>query len=170
MRKSMILVASLLGATTLAFADAARELQVSEIRDAVKTVDAQIGQCYLGAVGDRAGAGRLDITLAIHRKGLVDHVDVKAPNLPAKVVAKIDLCVRETVAKLEFPARKVGVTATIPYFWQKTAAANAGPYESCWDAKGCKTNGDVTKPEAVAQPPAKKKPTAQTQARRAPRG
>ena len=35
--------------------------------------------------------------------------------------------------------RKTFTTATIPYFFQRTAAPNAGPQLSCWDPKGCRT-------------------------------
>jgi hypothetical protein len=28
----------------------------------------------------------------------------------------------------------------VPFFYQHTAAPNAGPQLSCWDPKGCKTS------------------------------
>ena len=99
-------------------------------------VDAAIGACYLGVVGERAGVGRLEVVLSIHRKGLVDHIDVRAPGLTSKLVARIDGCVREALAGVKFPARRVGTTAVVPYFWQKTAGA--APIESCWNADGCR--------------------------------
>ena len=41
------------------------------------------------------------------------------------------------VSELTFPARRSPTTAVIPYFYQHTAAPNAGPQLSCWDPKGC---------------------------------
>jgi hypothetical protein len=160
-----LLVASIL-TSSVAMADAvpaARDLGPGEVREHLKGVDAAIGQCYLGAVGERAGAGKLEVVLSIHRKGLVDHIDVRAPGLPAKLVAKIDGCVRAALTGITFPARRIGTTAVVPYFWQKTAAADAGPQESCWDAKGCK---DGEPQQHVAQ---SKKFVTNRQARRAPR-
>lgn len=134
-------VASIL-TSTLAVADsapAARDLGAGEVRQQLKgATDAAIGACYLDAVGTRAGAGKLELVLSIHRKGLVDHIDVRAPGLPAKTVTAIDGCIRTALAGIKFPARRIGTTAIVPYFWQKTAALDAGPQESCWDPSGCK--------------------------------
>jgi hypothetical protein len=163
MRPSSILVASIacLLTSSIAMADApARDLGPGEVREHLKGVDAAIGECYLGTVGERAGAGKLEVVLSIHRKGLVDHIDVRAPGLPAQLVSKIDGCVRAALTGISFPARRIGTTAVVPYFWQKTAAVDAGPQESCWDANGCKDG------EPVAQP---KKLITSHQARRAPR-
>jgi hypothetical protein len=168
MRTTPILLAVLL-TSSFAFADTTKaDLGPGEVREHLKGVDADIAQCYLGTIGDRAGAGRLDVVLSIHRKGIVDRVDIKAPGLPAKLVTKIDACVRTALTGLSFPTRRLGTTAVIPYFWQKTAAPDAGPQESCWDAKGCKTTDDAT--QQAAQPKAKANVTTTgRQARRAPR-
>jgi hypothetical protein len=45
--------------------------------------------------------------------------------------------VRHAVEAVTFPARRTYTTATVPYFFQRTAAPNAGPQESCWNERGC---------------------------------
>lgn len=138
MRTTPVLLA-LIAASSIAAADTAADLAPGEVKAELARVDADVARCYLGAIGDRAGAGRLDLVLTIHRKGIVDHVDVRAPGLPAKLVQKIELCVREALADVTFPARRIGTTAVVPYYWQKTAAPGAGPQASCWNPKGCKS-------------------------------
>ena len=117
----------------------ARDLEPSEVRDRMKVVDSAIGACYLDAVGERRGAGQLEIKLSIHRTGLLDRIDVATPNLPAPVAKKIETCVKDAVKDLAFPARRTETVAVVPYYWQRTAAKNAGPQYSCWDPKGCRT-------------------------------
>jgi len=117
-------------------AEQPRTLARYEIDDVVKTVSSDLSRCYLDVAGDLKGAGHLDIKLGIFRKGTVYSVEVATPGVPAKLAKKIDTCVRATVANLKFPARKADTTVVIPYFFQKTAA-NAGPYESCWNPRGC---------------------------------
>lgn len=163
MRTTPVLFAMLL-TSSIATAETATDLGPGEVRAHLRNVDAEIGQCYVAAVGAGVG-GRLDVVLTIHRKGIVDHVDVRAPGVAANVVKKIDACVRSLLADVVFPTRKVGTTAIVPYVWQKTAAIGAGPQESCWHAQGCKTSDDA------ASTAAKPKSTSITkrQARRAPR-
>ena len=165
MRKPILL--ALVLTSSLAAAETGKDLGPNEVRTATRpAIDAQIGQCFVGAVGDGVG-GNLEVTLTIHRKGIIDHIDVRAPGVAAKTVAKIDACVRAALDGFTFPARQVGTTAVLPYVWQKTLATGAGPQESCWDAKGCKTTDDTT---TTAQPVTKPKTKAvSTQARRARR-
>ena len=164
MRTTPVLLAVLL-TSSIVSADTGKDLGPGEVREHLKNVD--LAQCYVAAVGEGVG-GRLDVTLSIHRKGIVDHIDVRAPGVAAKTVKKIDACVRALVADVVFPTRKVGTTAVVPYVWQKTVAPGAGPQESCWDAKGCKTTDQV---EHHADKPApRSKSLTNRQARRAPRG
>ena len=117
-----------------------KDLRPDEIRERVKGMDDAIGHCYLDVVGEKQGNGKLDITLEIHRKGIVDKIMVSAPNVPANVVKKIDACVKTALAGIEFPSRRFGTVAVVPYFYQRTP--KAGPYESCWNPKGCPGQGD----------------------------
>jgi hypothetical protein len=157
MRTTPILAALLL-TSSLAAAETGKDLAPGEVRAHLKDADAAIAQCYVATVGEGVG-GRLDITLTIHRKGIVDHIDVRAPGVAAKLVMKIDTCVRTALEGVTFPSRKVGTTAVVPYVWQKTLAAGAGPQESCWDAKGCREHHAAKPVKAISS----------AQARRAPR-
>ena len=162
---AVLLVSSIASANTAA-ANTGKDLAPGEVRTHLATADAAIAQCFVQTVGEGVG-GRLDVTLTIHRKGIIDHVDVRAPGVAAKLVTKIDACVRNALEGVTFPTRKVGTTAVIPYVWQKTAAIGAGPQESCWNPKGCKTTDDAV----TATKPTKPAPlTLKRQARRAPRG
>jgi hypothetical protein len=118
--------------------DLPRDLAPSEVRDRMKAVDTEIAACYLDTVGERRGAGQLEIKLSIHRTGLLDRIDVATPNLPAALAKKIEGCVKSAVKDLAFPARRAETVAVVPYFWQRTAAKH-GPQYSCWDPKGCRT-------------------------------
>ena len=115
----------------------ARTLEASEVKDHVRPLDEQIGRCYLDAAGETRGAGHLEIKLSIHRTGTVEAVEVSTPKLPTRTAKQIDGCVKALVSELTFPARRSPTTAVIPYFYQRTAAPNAGPQLSCWDPKGC---------------------------------
>ena len=139
MRSSFAAVLLLVPA--FALADARRDLAPEEIRAQVKAFDGEVFQCYRDAVGDRAGAGRIDITLDIHRTGIVDRIVIATPGLPTKLAKRVDSCVRGAFGEMRFPVRRVGTVATIPYVYQRTAARGAGPAYSCWSAKGCKSNG-----------------------------
>ena len=116
-----------------------RDLEPGEVRDRMKVVDAEIEACYVGAVGERRGAGQLELKLSIHRSGLLDRIDVTTPNLPSPVAKQIDTCVKAAVKDLAFPARRAETVAVVPYYWQRTAAKHAGPQYSCWDPKGCRS-------------------------------
>ena len=128
----------LLKAVTTDIKLTARDLEPSEVRDRMKVVDADVAACYLDAVGERRGAGQLEIKLSIHRTGLLDRIDVSTPNLPAPTAKKIETCVKAAVKDLAFPARRAETVAVVPYYWQRTAAKH-GPQYSCWDPKGCRT-------------------------------
>jgi hypothetical protein len=157
-------ILAILFVSSIASANRGKDLAPGEVRTHLAAADAAIGQCFVQTVGEGVG-GRLEVTLTIHRKGIIDHVDVRAPGVGAKLVAKIDACVRGALEGVTFPTRKVGTTAVIPYVWQKTAAVGAGPQESCWNPKGCKTT------DGVAAKPTKPAPVTTTrQARHAPRG
>jgi hypothetical protein len=113
---------------------AEQALSQADIDAQVKPVSAEISKCYLDAA---AQGGQLKVQLAIHRRGTLDTVTVAAPGVPAKIARKIEACVRGVVEPLEFPARRTSTTAVLPFFFQRTAAPNAGPQQSCWSSRGC---------------------------------
>jgi hypothetical protein len=114
-----------------------RTLSLSEIDAQVKPVSDEISRCFLGATGGERG-GQLLVQLAIHRRGTLDAVTVSAPGVPAKLVHKIEACVRGVVEALEFPARRAPTTAVLPYQFQRTVARGAGPQPSCFSSRGCR--------------------------------
>ena len=114
-----------------------RTLTLAEVEAQVKPVSAEISRCYLdAAAGTRAG-GELRVQLDIHRRGKLDAVSVAAPGLPAKLLRKVELCVRGLVEPIEFPARRAPTTAVVPFYFQRTDAPNAGPQLTCWSPRGC---------------------------------
>lgn len=97
----------------------------------------QIERCYLDRTPEVRGAGQLQLVLTVTRHGSLEAIAIKTPGLAAKLAKQIDGCIRETIGTVAFPARRTFTTATIPYFFQRTLAPNAGPQLSCWDPKGC---------------------------------
>ena len=114
-----------------------RALSQADIDAQVKPLSAEINKCYVDAAAAVQGGGKLTVELAIHRRGQLDAVTVSTPGLPAKVARKIEACVRGLVEPLEFPARRTSTTAVLPFYFQRTAAPNAGPQPSCWNPRGC---------------------------------
>lgn len=117
-------------------AETPRTLEPGEVSDRLRVVEAELGACYLGTVGELRGAGRLELRLDIHRTGAIDAIDVATPGLPERLWKKIDTCVRAAIGDLAFPARRAPTVAVVPYFYQRTAATH-GPQLSCWNPKGC---------------------------------
>jgi hypothetical protein len=149
----MPILLAVLAVSSVAFAETSpsgsvapqpKDLRPDEIRERVKGLDDVIAQCYLGNVDAQLGNGKLDITLDIHRKGIVDKITIAAPGVPGKLVKKVDACVRTALTGVEFPARRYGTVAVVPYFYQRLP--KAGPYESCWNPKGCPSQRDTTAP------------------------
>jgi len=134
MRFALAVIAVL---TTAAAADP-RALTAVDVSTQLAPFDAQIQHCYLDRTAEIRGAGELQLVLTVTRHGSVESLAVKTPGLATKLAKQIDGCIRETISSVAFPARKTFTTATVPYFFQRTAAPNAGPQLSCWDPKGCK--------------------------------
>jgi outer membrane biosynthesis protein TonB len=112
-------------------------LSQTDIDARVRPVSAGISKCYVDATASARAGGELRVELAIHRRGKLDGVSVSAPGLPATVAHRIEACVRNLVAPLEFPARRTGTTAVLPFYFQRTDAPGAGPQLSCWSSRGC---------------------------------
>jgi len=112
-------------------------LSAGEITALVAPHAPEIERCYLDGIGASQRPGHLDLTFMIGRDGNVFSLKAAAAGVPAKVVAKIETCVRNAVDGIQFPARRSDTTAIVPYFFQKTNAPNAGPVMSCWNPRGC---------------------------------
>lgn len=126
--------------TTAAAADPKpRALSAADVSTQLAPYADQIEHCYLDRTTEIRGAGHLELVLTVTRHGSLESLAVKTPGLAVKLAKQVEGCIRETVASVAFPARKTFTTATVPFFFQRTDAPNAGPQLSCWDPKGCRT-------------------------------
>jgi hypothetical protein len=108
-------------------------LDADEISSVVAPYAQDIERCF-----DRTRrAGHLELTLVIGRAGDVVTLRAAAVGLSTEAARKIEACIGVTVAQARFPARRSDTTAVVPYYFQRTAAPNAGPQLSCWNARGC---------------------------------
>lgn len=114
-------------------------LSVSDVKTTLAPYEAKLQHCYLDHTADVYGAGKLSVELTVTRKGELKTLAIQTPGLTTKLGMKIGGCIADTLEGLSFPARRAQTTATVPYFFQRTAAAGAGPIESCWKAEGCPT-------------------------------
>lgn len=114
-----------------------RSLSAKDVQAKLEPMATQIESCYLERTTDIHGAGHLDLVLTVSRHGILENLAVKTPGIPTKLAKQIDGCIRETIGQVSFPARRVTTTATVPFFFQRTAAPNAGPQLSCWSPTGC---------------------------------
>ncbi len=129
-------IAALLATVAPAAADDT-SLSAKDVRTELAPVHDAIEHCYLDRTTDVRGAGQLELVLTISRHGILEQLDVKTPKLSTKTSKDIDACIRTAVGTITFPVRRTWTTATVPYFFQRTAAPDAGPQLSCWSASGC---------------------------------
>ena len=131
-----VVIPAVLLLPALASADE-RSLSAQDVEAKLKPMSAQIESCYVDRTSEVHGAGHLDLVLTVSRHGILENLAVKTPGLAPRLAKQIDGCIRETIAQVSFPAKRVTTTATVPYFFQRTAAPNAGPQLSCWSSTGC---------------------------------
>jgi hypothetical protein len=133
------LFALLVGASVPGFAEplAPPALSAQDVTAQLRPVADEIEHCYMDRTTDVRGAGHLELVLSVSRHGVVEHVDVNTPGLATKLAKDVAGCIRTAVTSVSFPARRVFTTATVPYFFQHTAAPGAGPQLSCWNPNGC---------------------------------
>ncbi len=136
MRLALAIIAALV--TSAAADPKPRALTPGDVTAQLAPFADRIEHCYLDRTTEIRGAGQLELVLTVTRHGSVEAIDVRTPGLAAKLAKQIDGCIRETIESVAFPARKTFTTAAVPYFFQRTAAPNAGPQLSCWDPKGCR--------------------------------
>lgn len=132
-------LAILLAATTAAADPKPHALSTADVTAQLAPLSDDIQRCYLDRAAEIKGAGKLDLVLTVTRKGVIESLAIKTPGLPVKLAKQIDGCIRPLVEPVAFPARRTFTTATIPFYFQHTAAPGAGPQLSCWDAAGCPT-------------------------------
>ena len=103
----------------------------------LRPVSPEIERCYLGRTTKVHSAGHLAVVLAIAKHGTLDRLSVKTPGIASRVGKQIESCIRETVMTL--PKQQMTTAATVPYFFQRTAALHAGPQFSWFDVVGYHT-------------------------------
>ena len=135
MRSSLPVLALLIVSATASADDKPRSLSIADVTAQLAPVSSEIERCYL----DRAAGGKLELTVTVTRKGAIESLAIKMPGVAPKLAKQIDGCIRPLVEPVAFPQRKTFTTATVPYFFLKTAAPGSGPQLSCWDAAGCPT-------------------------------
>jgi hypothetical protein len=106
-------------ATTPVFADAPG-LEAKEVRAQLRSVTTELERCYVERTTEIRGAGHMDLVFDISRYGIVEHLRVMTPGLPARLGKEIDACVRTVVESVAFPVKKTFTTATVPYYLQRT--------------------------------------------------
>ncbi len=124
-------------AASTALADNPVSLSARDVTSTLAPYANKIEHCYLDHTTDVYGAGKLSVELTVTRKGALETIAIKTPGLDTKVGVKVAGCIVDTLDGVTFPKRRAQTTATRPYFFQRTAAAGAGPIESCWKAEGC---------------------------------
>jgi hypothetical protein len=112
-------------------------LEAKEVRAQLKPFAIELERCYLDRTTEIRGAGHMELVFDVSRYGIVEHLRVTTPGLPAKLAKDVDACVRTVVQPVAFPVKKTFTTATVPYYFQRTNAPNAGPQLSCWSPAGC---------------------------------
>jgi hypothetical protein len=112
-------------------------LSAEDVTAKLKPYSDTIEHCYLDHTTDVYGAGKLSVELTVTRKGVLETVAIKTPGLTTKVGIAVSSCIVDALDGLTFPERRAQTTATLPYFFQRTAAPDAGPQLSCWKAEGC---------------------------------
>jgi hypothetical protein len=113
-----------------------RILNQQELEAGIKPHVAAIQACYVNHASKQRGAtGELQLELLIRPEGKVQRLWVRAFGVSKK--EKLTSCLEDLSKTWQF-AKKPGFTnAVVPFLFQKTKAKGAGPFRSCWSAKGC---------------------------------
>ncbi len=112
-------------------------LTAKEITAAFTPYQPGVRTCYLANAKNKEATGELRLELVIHRDGSIFRFGFMAPGVNKRWQARLDACLRERSRSWSFPVRRGFTSAVLPFVFLKTNAPNAGPYESCWDARGC---------------------------------
>ena len=96
-----------------------------------------IQQCFVEGTRKAPHTSQLALRLVIGRNGTLRSLDAVVPGLSTKARRQISSCARDALDAVQFPVRRNETIAVLPYLFQRTAARDAGPQQSCWNAKGC---------------------------------
>jgi hypothetical protein len=93
--------------------------------------------CYLNNAKSREATGVLRLELVIHHNGSVFRFGFAAPGVIKPWQPRLDACLRKLAKTWRFPLRKGFTSAVLPFVFLRSNAPGSGPFESCWDPKGC---------------------------------
>ena len=113
-------------------------LEASDVTAQVAPRAAELERCYLTHITDARDAGHLDVLFEIGRDGRVRSIATAAGSLSPAATRRVTSCIQAIARTVQFPVRRNDTTVVLPYYFQKTAAPNAGPQLSCWSPKGCR--------------------------------
>jgi len=113
-------------------------LEASDVTAQVAPRAAELERCYLSHITDARDAGHLDVLFEIGRDGRVRSIATAAGSLSPTATRQVTSCIQAIARTVQFPARRNDTTVVLPYYFQKTAAPNAGPQLSCWSPQGCR--------------------------------
>ncbi len=95
--------------------------------------------CYIAYGRGQAAEGALRLELIIRPSGDVFKFGFAAPGVESPWGDRLGSCLRKLVPRWHFPVRSRFTTAVLPFLFQRVFAPGAGPIESCWDPRGCRT-------------------------------
>lgn len=114
-----------------------RTLSAKEVATYFAPYVPAVRSCYLTNAKNREATGELRLELVIHRDGSIFRFGFMASGVTKPWLARLDTCLRRLSQSWSFPVRKGFTSAVLPFVFLKSNVPNAGPYESCWDARGC---------------------------------
>jgi hypothetical protein len=119
-----------------------RILSEEEVSKLASGREDEIRTCFMRhGARQRRATGEVRIHLIVHPDGHVWRVmDVQAPGVRGD---KFAACVQARLEAWRFPEKKGYTETTVPYLFVKTWAPGAGPKESCWSPRGCRTRPDA---------------------------
>jgi hypothetical protein len=140
MRRGALLFAISLASAGSATADDGidrRTLTAKEVSKYFEPYRPAVKACYIDHATNKTAQGILRLELIIHRDGKVQRFGYAAPGVVKPWSDRLDRCLRALVSTWSFPVRRGFTSAVIPFTFVRTHAPDAGPYESCWDPRGC---------------------------------
>lgn len=133
------LVWLMLGVSGVAHAEDPDTLNAKEIEYYFAPYLPEVRSCYVSYGHGQAAAGALRLELVIQPGGSVSKLSVTAPGVDPSWRARLAGCLRQRVRGWHFPARGGVTTAMMPFLFHRADAPGAGPIESCWDPRGCRS-------------------------------
>lgn len=91
----------------------------------------RVSQCYTKyAAPEKRATGQLGLYVVIARTGKVVFSEITAPGVPLLRKLRLERCLRRELNTWQFPVRAGFTNARLPYYFQRTPAPGAGPYNN----------------------------------------